>query len=506
MKKTLLLLIPFLLSAEPVDLKDEIEFLKQRIKKLEEMVIASTAKNTKADEIIPQIRIQKLEEQVKNNTADIIEGTELLEVAERKTILDKINFSPELELRFDKMDYKLGEIAGETTRIDGNPAKEFRRKNYSKDFDPAGLIKLKLNMSAKLDDNVKFNGRMIFTNSSQSNQRLCILSRDIKSNSSNSTFNVDRAYFDYTPNLNSKNPFTFSFGLLPTTGGTPMQFAKNGQRQSMFPALVFDMNTYGIIGTQKFSDDTYIRGILAKAYTLPAAFYPYQCNRENIDNANVIGMYVDTKLNFLGDSLFSFGVNMLHDLKAHPYLGPDIDSTKSKILGNMFTFGAGLDVKKVADSDLTLFAHTAMSHPDGNGATDDYKIVNLVAGTTASGDTGFSTADYAQGEMLKDNGYSLYIGAKYDYTSVLNFGLEYNYGSKYWFSATQGAEDMYNKLATRGSVAEIYSIWKFHKNINAKFGYMYSDEQYTGSGWHFGEPAKKDGTQSIVSMSINAKY
>lgn len=508
MKKTLLLLIPFLLSAEPVDLKNEIEFLKQRIKKLEEMVIASTAKNTKVDEIVPEIRIQKLEEQVKNNTADITDGMDVLEVVERKTILDKINFSPELELRFDKMDYKVGEIAGENTLIYSGPfTGQQRRKNYSKDFDPAGIIKFKLNMSAQLDDNVKFNGRMIFTNSSQSNERLCILSRDIKSNSASSAFDIERAYFDYTSNLNSETPFTFSFGLLPTTGGTPMQFSKNGQRQSMFPALVFDMNTYGVIGTQKFSDDTYIRGILAKAYTLRASFYPYQCNRENIDNANVIGMYVDTKLDFLGDSLFSFGVNMLHDLKAHPYLGPDIDSGSSQVLGNMFTFGAGLDVKKVADSDLTLFAHTAMSHPDGNGAKDDYQIVNPAAGTMIDGVTqGFSEADYAQGEMLKDNGYSLYIGAKYDYTSALNFGLEYNYGSKYWFSATQGAEDMYNKLATRGNVAEIYSIWKFHKNINAKFAYMYSDEQYTGSGWHFGEPAKKDGTQSIISMSINAKY
>ena len=64
MKKTLLLLIPFLLSAEPVDLKEEIEFLKQRIKKLEEMVIASTAKNTKADETSPEIRIKKLEQQL----------------------------------------------------------------------------------------------------------------------------------------------------------------------------------------------------------------------------------------------------------------------------------------------------------------------------------------------------------------------------------------------------------------------------------------------------------
>ena len=503
MKKILLLVIPFLLSAADIDMKAEIEFLKQRIQKLEQMV---NANNSKTVETVPTITIKKLQEQVNNNTTDLSELIPIVDNVEKKSILDKINFSPELELRFDKMDYKVGEIAGETTRIDGDPTKDFRRKNYSKDFDPAGLIRFKLNMNAQLDDNVKFNGRMIFTNSSQSNERLCILSSDIKSNSATSAFDIDRAYFDYTSDLTSENPFTFSFGLLPTTGGTPMHFAKNGQRQSMFPALVFDMNTYGVIGTQKIFEDTYIRGILAKAYTLRANFYPYQCNRENIDNANVLGLYFDTKLDFLGDSLLSFGVNMLHDLKAHPYLGADIDSSNSHILGNIFTFGLGLDVNKVAKSDLTLFAHTAISNPHGNGATDDYQIVNPVAGTTASGDVGFSEADYAQGEMLKDNGYSVYIGTKYDYSSSLNFGLEYNYGSKYWFSATQGAEDIYNKLATRGNVGEVYSTWKFHKNINAKIGYMYTGEQYTGSGWHFGEPAKKDGTQSIGYMSINAKY
>lgn len=482
MNKLLLLAITSLIYTSSLTANEEIEFLKERI--------------------------NHLEQQVNNNKADIAENTPILEASEKKSILDKINFSPELEIRLDKMDYRVGDIDGESTYVSGGDSTSgFRRKEYSKDFDPAGLIHFKLNMHAQLDKHVKFNGRLIFSNSSQSNQRLCILSRDIKSNSASSAFDVERAYFDYTSNLVAKNPFTFSFGILPTTGGTPMQFSKSAQRKSMFPALVFDMNTYGVIGTQKLSKDFYTRVILAKAYTLRDAFYPYQCNRENIDNADVIGMYFDTKLDFLGDSLLSFGINMLHSLKAHPYLGPDIDSTNSNILGDMFTFGVGLDIKKVAQSDFTLFAHAAASHPSGNGQEDNYQITNDINETIDDGTTtGFSTASYARGVMLKEDGYAFYLGAKYDFSSSLNFGLEYNYGSKYWFSATQGAEDIYNKLATRGSVGEIYITWQFHKGMNAKLGYMQTDEQYTGSGWHFGEPASKDGTQSIGYISLTAKY
>ena len=454
-------------------------------------------------------RIQALEDELKSlkkdmryHQDDLDERMPIIEKVEKKTILDKINFSPEVLIRFDKLDYKTGEIENEHTTIQPpHPMQgEQRRDEYSKNFDLAAAIRFRLNMHADLGDSVKFNGRMVFANSSQSHQRLCILSRDIKSAESSSAFDVDRAYVDYTPNKYSSYATTFSFGLLPTTSGTPMQYGQSTSRKSMFPALVFDMNTYGLIGTQKLGDNTFIRAILAKAYTMRATFYPYQCNRENIDNANVIGIYSDTKFNFLGKSLLSFGVNMLHDLKAHPYLGPDVTSTNTHILGNMFTFGLGLDIEKFIKSDTTLFIHTALSNPHGNGKIDDYKI------DPAHPNVGFTTADYATGTMLTSNGYSIYLGTNYKFLSTLEVGAEYNYGSKYWFSATQGAEDMYNKLATRGQVIEVYGIWKFHKNLSSKLGFMQSDEEYTGSGWHFGEPAKKDATQRVAYLTFEAKF
>jgi len=508
MKKLFLLTLPVMLMASDAELLDEIKFLKERINRLEKLVGQNTTDITQK---VPLVKIATLQKQVNDNTADLMESIPILENVERKSILDRINFSPELELRADKFDYKVGNITGENTLIYNNADSslngKYRRKEYSKDFKPSGYVRFRLNMNAQLDEKVKFNGRILFTHSSQTDERLCILSRDIKSNSANSAFTMDRAYFDYQANKN----FTLSFGLLPTTGGTPMQFAQDTQRKSMFPALVFDMNTYGVIGTQKFGKDTYGRLILAKGYTLEADCYSYQCNRENIDNANVLGVYFDTKIDALGDSLMSFGVNMLGDFKAHPFLGPDISANDSHNLGNIFTFGLGLDVKNVASSDLTVFAHSALSVPDGNGKKDDYQILSSTtaekeAGLTASGKPGFSEADYAQGEMISDNGFAFYLGAKYELIPTLTLGGEYNYGSKYWFSATQGAEDVYNKLATRGHVGEAYLMWQFHKHLNTKIGYMYTDENYTGSGWHFGEPAAKDGRQSIGYLSISAKY
>ena len=485
MKKIFLSLFPIFLMASQTDMNSEIEQLKKDIK--------------------------SLQKEIKYHQEDLDERIPIIESVEKKSILDKINLSPELLLRFDKFDYRSGIIEGENTKIEDpqHPMyKEQRRDEFSKHFDIASSIRFRLNMEADFDD-IKFHGRMLYMNSSQSNQRICILSRDIKTGTAGSAFDIDRAYIDYTLNRSSPYAFTFSFGILPTTGGTPMQYAQDKQRNSLFPALVFDMNTYGMIGTQKLGDATFARIILAKPYTLRANFYPYQCNRENIDNANIIGLYADTKFHFFGNSLLSFGVNMLHDFKAHPYLGPDVSSSDSHTLGTMLTFGLGLDIEKFADTNSILFLHTAISSPHGNEEEDDYKITHYDAsniGHTVNHKVGFTEADYASGPMLSEDGYSIYIGTKYDFSSQFHIGAEYNYGSKYWFSATQGAEDMFNKLAIRGNAYEVYGTWDFHKHLHTKLAYLDIHENYTGSGWHFGEPVKKDADQKIVSLSLEAKF
>jgi hypothetical protein len=92
----------------------------------------------------------------------------------------------------------------------------------------------------------------------------------------------------------------------------------------------------------------------------------------------------------------------------------------------------------------------------------------------------------------KENGYSAYVGVRYDLDNAgLKFGAEFNYGSKYWLAMAPGHDDIYqSKLATRGQVYEIYTIWdlptgealsKYAKTF-MRLGYQHYEYDYSGSG------------------------
>lgn len=178
-----------------------------------------------------QNEVNELRSQLQQQQQDIDEGYPILERAETKSILDKINFSPELYLRADKLNYTTGKIGpnGDKTLIN-DPSNPFngmpRRDRFTKKFDPSGYARFRLNLTASFDD-VEFVGRLVYANSSQSSQRLCILSRDIKSATGGSAFDVDRAYINYTPHKKDGGSYTFSFGVLPTTGEHQPIFQKS---------------------------------------------------------------------------------------------------------------------------------------------------------------------------------------------------------------------------------------------------------------------------------------
>jgi len=459
---------------------------------------------TSEDRILQlEARISQLEKDNNNTNSNVDEIQGIVDVVERKYFTDMIDFTPEVRLRFDKMVYKVGNFETQhnpstvSKNMDGVP----NRESIDKDFDISSSVRFRLNMHANLLDALQFHGRFVFQHSTQSNERLCILSKEIKSSGSISGIDIDRAYIDYLLNNDSEYPIIFSFGVLPTSGGTPMQFAEVRARQSVFPALVFDMDSFGIIFTSNlsylFDQESFLRVVIAQAYTLDSNIYPYQCNRETIDNADIYGLYFDTR--FSKNSLFSIGVNILGKLKAHPYLGPDVDADNSNILGTVLTFGAGLDSANIGGSGVTTFIHSALSYGHSNGNEDNNGTLGGAVGN-------FTTSSYADGTLIEDFGYSLYAGILYDFSKYIIFGAEYNYGSQYWFAATQGSEDMYNKLSTRGHVGEGYLIWNLNRYLFTKVGYMYSKEEYTGSGWHFGDPIAKGGIQQVGYIQLNASF
>jgi len=452
--------------------------------------------DTQSDKILQlETRIYQLESDMKSSHQNIDDLESVVNDVERKSFTDIINLTPELRLRLDKMRYKVGSFETDHTPLNATP----ERENIDKDFDLATSVRFRLNMHATVIDDLKFHGRFVFQHSTQSNERLCILSKSVKSSGSVTGIDIDRAYFDYYLNAKSDYPFIFSFGILPTSGGTPMQFAEVRARQSVFPALVFDMDSYGVILTsdltELFDKKSFFRFVAGQAYTLDPNIYPYQCNRETIDNADIYGLYFDSYLT--EKTLLSIGVNVLAHFKAHPYLGPDVSVENATVLGDMVFFGMGIDSEDMFESGITFFVHSAVSHGHSNDKRDDYG---------EGSDGNFTRSDYAEGTLIEDWGYALYTGILYDIFPFVTVGAEYNYGSQYWVAATQGAEDMYNKLATRGNVYEGYLIWNWNRYIFTKAGYMYSQEKFTGSGWHFGEPIAKGGQQQVGYLQINVSF
>ena len=101
------------------------------------------------------------------------------------------------------------------------------------------------------------------------------------------------------------------------------------------------------------------------------------------------------------------------------------------------------------------------------------------------------------------DGFALYAGLRYDLDWLRSkVGFEYNYGSKYWIGLSQKTAT--SKLATRGSVAEVYwtvepplpaMLANVSRTLIGRLGYQYYDYDYTGSGFWLAEPLAIDSFQ-----------
>ena len=448
-------------------------------------------------------RIASLEKEIaaiKKNQASM---SQTIDAVETKTLVDKLNISPELRLRMDSFSYKSNSIDGVNWASEATQANQ---ENYLKEYNPALSTRLRLNMSYDAGENTKFVGRIGIHKNSQTNERVCIMHKSIvASPSAEVVFEVDKAYVDHTFNAKGEIPITGTFGILPTSGGSSSNIAEDKPRQSVFPSLIFDMNTYGIIATADLSkvalNNTYMRAVLGKAYTQNKSQFYYQCNREVVKNGDVAGLYAETQIPGLGDNTIQVGVNILKDLAASPFVGSNtlIDADTPKILGDVYNTALNLELRNIADSKLTAFASIGTSKMNSNGTTVDYKTTNTTYGAKG--------IDYAYGAMPNETGYAYHVGAQYTFSDWgTKLGAEYNYGSKYWFSATQGSEDVFNKLSIHGNAVEVYAIQPINKELFVKVGYLQMKEDYTGSGWHFGTSFAKDANTKDAYVILNAMF
>jgi hypothetical protein len=143
-------------------------------------------------------------------------------------------------------------------------------------------------------------------------------------------------------------------------------------------------------------------------------------------------------------------------------------------------------------ADIDLFLSGAWSHTDPSKVSENPFFEMMGQGLLSS-----------NGELESRDGYSIYTGALFPMPLEARLGLEFNWGSKYWFNFT-GAEDslVASKLAARGKVYEAYYIQPIFKdNFFLKLGGQYYDYDYSGSGNPMGKPVKIDDIMALDALN-----
>ena len=195
---------------------------------------------------------------------------------------------------------------------------------------------------------------------------------------------------------------------------------------------------------------------------------------------------------------------VLSYVRGNDFVDNPVDPGKN--LGDMDLLGVHLQASNILDSSFDFFFSWGMnfSHPNG-------KYVNMPVGIGPDGKPILMPMG-----LLNDNGkgshtgWAVYTGFRYTTPfAKLNypkFGFEYNHGSKYWFSFTQGSTELYNKLATRGDVFDFYYIQPLNKYLFCRLGYTILNYDYTGSGWHIGQPLETDKSLKDFYFLINLYF
>lgn len=445
---------------------NRLDALQQRVEFLEAKPVAVP---------VDEVKVHKVEEDVKT----IYDG---LDEIETRQLQQKINLGAELRTRVDSYTLSDYPLVGDKGHDSNNWTSRFR-----------------VNMDAAFTETLSFHGRLaMYKNWGDSDDGTAFGSLSDSNRShqpSSSNLWVDRAYVDWTPQ-GLPVPLAITVGRQPSTEGPPFEFKENRLRQSTYPAHLFNGESDGIvatIGLERYTGlaDTGLRLGYSKFYhsdddtTLGSAF-PFLDDRD-VEDSNVLGAFLESGLPGLPDSLAVLSYANVADLPLMPFSPtlcelPGIAAMPANVdLGDMRIWGALVQARNVADSGTDLFFSYGANHSSPNG--------------NAPGGQGLLSADGLEAR----HGFSIYSGVRYTLPlAPLNLpkvGFEFNYGSQYWFSMTTESSDLFNKVATRGEVYDLYYIQPVNQHLFFRAGWMHVVYDYTGSGMYVGEPVP---TQALL--------
>lgn len=473
---------PVLAGSETVTIPvEEYRAILQRLDALQQRVAILEDKPVGAQ--VNTSRVLKVEQDVQA----IYDGMDEIET---RQLQNKINLGTELRTRVDSYVLKDYPLAGDRENDSNNWTNRFR-----------------LNMDATFTETLSFHGRLaMYKNWGDSDDATAsgLLSDSNRAHQpGSSNLWVDRAYVDWIPEGLSF-PLAITIGRQPSTEGPPFEFKENRLRQSTYPALLFNGESDGIVATLGLERYTGIAEMglrfgYSKLYhsdddNNTGSAFPFLDDREAGDS-NVIGLLFESELPGLPDSLAVLSYAKVLDLPS-TMIGPALDESAgvppNTELGELQLWGAHFQSRNFLSSGLDLFFSYGgnKSSPNGNAPLH----------------YGLLSSDGLEAR----SGSSLYTGLRYTLPSeALNLpkvGLEFNHGSRYWFSMIMGTADIFNKLATRGEVYDLYYIQPVNQYLFFRTGYMHVTYDYTGSGMYMGAPVSTDAALDNYYLLMDVRF
>jgi hypothetical protein len=392
---------------------------------------------------------------------------------------------------------------------------------YQADNSVLYTSRLRLNLAAKVAENVSFAGRLAMYKPWGDSSGIQVFNGQSNSLNIDGTtasvpnsdiLRVDRAYFDWKSI--GGLPVYLSIGRRPSAGGPPLHLRQDEMRGGTPLGSVIDFQFDGITAGWHLNDVSTLRLCYGLGYE--SGFGSAEQLKQPADrlkDTHFLGVNWDvytteqTHLQATVARAFDVadGFNGLVVLPDNPVTGAPVGAplvmryTPSANLGNL-DLASALALRHQGPFDC--FASVSYLKSDPNTTTTPFGGLFCDP---------FDTPQEQDATMV-------YAGARYTFPNdATKLGLEYNHGSKYWFNFANAADDILGaKTNTRGDVWEMYLTHRITERFLAKVDVIRYDYDYSGSGWHIGAPKDLDATPILgystydtatkVSLSFAARF
>ncbi len=386
------------------------------------------------------------------------------------------------------------------------------------DNDTIFTTRFRLEMKARLNEHVSFAGRATAykvwgdstgVNFNHGSLGDVTLDGNTASLPHGDVIRLERAYFNLKGGL-GKVPVNFSLGRRPSTEGPPLEYSMYSLEGGSPLATIINWQFDGASLNFDLEEAIGIPGVAFKlCYGVGfesdwGNSYSLNSNSD-IDDVHLAG-FIATLYN---DDVTSVVMNYAHawditdgftGLTVMPFIVSKQDTDGDGVDEYYFSQNTGGFVSRIEPSTeigdwdalsvllrsqvsgVDFFIAGSLSHTDPSRISKNPFFEMMGQGLLSS-----------NGDLEDHTGYAIWAGVIFPMPWWrARLGLEYNWGSKYWFPFT-GAEDnlVASKAAVRGQVFEAYYIQPIYKdNFFLKLGGQYFDYDYTGSGNPLGEPVK----------------